>query len=90
MKSKILLAAALFLSACAHPIQPIKTEWKVVKPDAIMYQCNVTKLPDPSTLTDVQVAQLINDLYANISICKNNMVAIEKYLETAEKILQSK
>jgi hypothetical protein len=90
MKSKIVLAALLFLSACAHPIQPVKTEWRVVKPDAIMYKCDVTKLPDPNTLTDVQVAQLINDLYANANVCKNNMEAIKKYLETAEKILESK
>jgi hypothetical protein len=79
------------LAGCnGRAYQPIKTEYKVVKPDESMYVCNVSQLPDPSTLTDVQVAALINDLYANASICKNNMEAIHKYLDTAEKIFQSK
>jgi len=90
MRTKFLLPLILMLSACGGGFIPVRTEYRIVKPDQAMYRCETVVLPDPSTLTDVQVASLLNDLYANNRVCRNNMEAIQKFLETAEKILAQK
>jgi hypothetical protein len=95
MKNKLLIALlALSLSACmgsGQHIQPIKTEYKVVMPEEKYFSgCDVVSLPDPSTLTDVQVAMLINDLVKTNRICHNNNQAIHDYLTKAKKELEAR
>lgn len=91
--NKLLIAvgAALSLGACAHgPLIPTKTELKVVRPDAAYFTCDKVELPNPDTLTDVQVAQLINDLVKANKTCANNMNAIKQYLDAAEDVLEKR
>lgn len=94
MKNKLLIILSCFsLSACfgsGQHIEPIKTEYKVVIPEEKYFQCDVTKLPNPKTLTDQQVAQLINDLYKDLKLCHNNMAGIKTYLQAAQDVLQKK
>jgi hypothetical protein len=95
MKSKMIVALVglAMLSACKTfnekpPI--IRTEYKVVTPDEAYYTCDKVMLPDPDTLTDARVAQLINDLVKANRVCHNNMNAIKKYLDEAKKTLESR
>jgi hypothetical protein len=93
MTSKILIAAAaaFMVTACGHkPLIPTRTELKVVRPDPAYFTCDKVQLPDPETLTDVQVAQLINDLVKANETCANNMNAIKQYLDAAEDVLEDR
>ena len=47
-------------------------------------------MSDHSTLTDAEVAQLINDLVKANKICANNMKAISQYLDAAEDVLEKR
>ena len=94
MKNKLLIILSSFaLSGClgsGQHIQPIKTEYKVVMPESKYFTCNEVALPDPKTLTDSQVALLINDLVKANKICHNNSVAIHDYLTSAQKELETR
>lgn len=94
MKTKLMIAlcaASLAVSGCAHnPLSPTKTELVVARPDAIYFTCEKVSLPDPSGLTDVQIAQLINDLVKANRICANNMSAIKQYLDAAQQVLEKR
>lgn len=86
-----LCAGALSLSACAHkPLPPTQTELVVARPDAAYFTCDKVTLPDPETLTDAQVALLVNDLVKANRICANNMNAIKQYLDAAEDVLEKR
>jgi hypothetical protein len=75
-----------------HPhLQPTKTEYRVVMPeDKYFSGCDVVSLPDPATLTNTQVAQLIVDLATVNKVCHNNNKAIHDYLIAAQKELAKK
>jgi uncharacterized protein YcfL len=94
MINKLLLIFSAFaMTGCASTahIQPIKTEYKVVMPEDQYFQgCDIVKIPNPKTLTNQQVAQLINDLVKVNKVCHNNTVAIHNYLETAQKELNKR
>ena len=94
MLSKKILGALLGLSLLAgcstDPQVVIKTEYRVVKPEQSYYQCDVVNLPNPETLTDIQIAALINDLVKANKVCKNSLDAIKQYIDSAEKILEEK
>jgi hypothetical protein len=84
-----LLAVGLAACSPSNP-QLIQTQLKVVKPAAAMYQCPVvTQFPDPKTLTDIQTARLILTLYQNNITCKNSIDAIKRFLDDAEKRIES-
>jgi hypothetical protein len=96
MIKKAILALAAFsmlgnLSACAdRHITPVRTEYKVVMPeDKYFSGCDLVKLPDPTHMTDAQVAALINDLVKVNRICHNNNAAIKDLLEAAKKRLET-
>lgn len=77
------------VSACSSTPQTIRTEWKVIKPSAAMYECPLlTKWPNPDQLTDVQVAKTLVKLYKNNVKCKNSINAIEKFLEKAQRRIE--
>lgn len=97
MKTKLFLAVvgSFLLSGCSvfgshHPLTPTKIEYKVAIPEAEYFTCERVALPDPKTLTDSQVAQLINDLVKANKTCANNMNAIHQYLDAAQKILEER
>ena len=94
MRSKILgaIIAVLLVSGCAtHSIPPVVTHYKVVMPeDKYFSGCDLVTLPDPKTLNDVQVAQLINDLVKVNRVCYNNTNAIYDLLKAAQKELETR
>lgn len=96
MGSKLLAtlaALSLMLSGChdTRPIAPTQIVYKVVMPESKYFDgCDIVKLPDPKTLTDAQLAVLINDLVKVNQICHNNNVAIQQYLLKAKEELENK
>jgi len=83
---KMILAAPLFLMACGTDELVVRsTQHQVVMPEESMFNCpTVDQLPSTRTLTDVQVARLIVQLYQNNTICKNSMTTLRKFLEDAK------
>ena len=83
---KILIIPVLFLTACASPETIVTTtKYQVITPNAGMYNCpTIRAFPDPLTLSDIQVAQLIVQLYENNQTCKNSIEAIKKFLQDAK------
>ena len=62
-------------------------EVKVIEPPDKLYECpQIEEWPDPETLTNQQVANVIILLTKNLSICKNNINAIKAYIEKAKEI----
>lgn len=80
---------APLLSACAgDPVVLRSTQHVVVMPEETMFNCpTVTELPESRTLTDIQVARLIVQLYQNNTTCKNSMVALRQFLEAAQQAI---
>lgn len=98
MKSNILTALMCLslLSGCIITPKPeapppvIKTQYIAIKPDKAYYVCDKVILPDPDTLTDIQIAKLINDLVRANKICSNNMNAIQHYIDNAEQVIRAR
>ena len=86
MRTAVVLAAGLFLSACASdPVVVTSTKYRVVMPEESMFSCDaVSRFPEPRTLTDLQVARLLVDLHQNNVRCRNSMRAIRDFLEDAK------
>lgn len=87
---KLLLLPLLFLAGC-QSTQPMlrTTEQVVVMPDRSLFKCpTLDKLPNPDTLTDLEVARVLVELQKNNKVCKNNIVAIEKFLVRAQKTVE--
>lgn len=92
MKKFLSLIPLVLLLAACNESKPelIRTQWKVVIPDASMYRCPSLKdYPNTATLTDIQVAKLIVELYKNNQTCKNSIDSIKTYLNEAQKQLES-
>lgn len=93
---KIALAVVLMasLSGCfgigEDRPQPIRTEYKVVMPEEKYFECNRVALPNPDTLSNTQIAELINDLVSANRVCANNMEGIHRYLEAAQQVLEER
>lgn len=93
MKYLLLVSLALVVAGCSTTPKPmlITKEYKVVAPPADLYNCpTVSKFPNPDTLTDEQVGNLLVKLQSNNVKCKKNMVAIKTYIEKAKKTLESR
>jgi hypothetical protein len=93
MKSKAIVAIALslMLSACfGRGETVVSTQYKVVKPEAAYFTCERVQLPNPDTLDDAAVAELINRLVKANRTCANNMNAIKQYLDAAEQVLEER
>jgi hypothetical protein len=89
---RLLILSVLLLTACQHTaVSLIAPEYKVVKASDDLYKCpQVTKFPEPETLTDQQVGNLILKLQGNNIICKNSLDSLHKFYDDADKTLQSK
>lgn len=88
---KKLVILPLLLVACGESDIQVVTKEKLVPivPDDSMYICPVVKaFPDTKTLTDIQVARLIAQLYNNNMTCKNSMESIKKYVSQAKERLE--
>jgi uncharacterized protein YcfL len=89
MKKILIVSLALMLSGCNTPQVLTSTRYQVVVPDNSMYKCPVLDTyPDPSKLTDVQVARTLVELYKNNQICKNSIDAIKKFLEQSKASIE--
>jgi len=86
---KLIPFIALALTGCqtTSDTQLLTTkEQVVIVPSDSMYNCpTVSNLPDPKTLTDLQVAKLLFELNKNNSVCKNSVTSIKRYLDEAKK-----
>lgn len=90
---KLIPLVALVLSGCQTADVQMLTvkEQVVITPSESMYNCpTISSLPDPKTLTDLQVAKLLFELNKNNSVCKNSITSIKKYLEEAKKTVEKK
>jgi len=89
MKYLIIIPLALILSACAtKEVKLVAPEYKVIKAPDDFYKCpTVTKFPNPSTLTEKELGQLLVKQQRYNVTCKNNIEAIRKFYEDAEKTL---
>lgn len=87
MRKLLAIIPALMLAGCATTSPTlIRTEQIVVMPDSSLFNCpNVRKFPNPETLTDSQVAELLVTLHRNNTNCQRNINAIKMALEEAKK-----
>ena len=91
MKIVAIVILGLLLVGCAQEQNIVRSERQIVIiPDEGMFQCpTVSVFPNPTTLTDLQVARLLVQLYENNTVCRNNIDAIKNFLETARGRLES-
>jgi len=88
---KILLLSALLLMGC-NSVSPtlISNHAVVITPDESMYNCPLLKkFPKTETLTDIQVAKVMVELYKDNRMCKTSMNAIHKFLDDAKAKIKS-
>lgn len=73
--------AALVLTGCASTNVPRIVEKPVVStvPNEFFICPTVDQLPNPETLTNAQIADLIIKLDRNNQTCKNSLKAIKEY-----------
>lgn len=86
---KILLVAfvSLFVAGCATQSELIVTRNNVVMPNERLFNCpTIKQLPNTESLTDIQVGQLIVQLYKNNETCKASIEAIRDYLIKSKNI----
>ena len=92
-KFLFLLPVAFLAIGCASDVEPqlVTTKYKVVMPPQDFYNCpSITKFPNPDTLTDAQVGQLLVKLQTTNVKCKRNIEAIRTYLLNAKKTVEGK
>ena len=95
MRNKLFIIMAAFtLTACFGRGEdvntPTKIEQVVVMPEDKYFDCKEVPLPDPATLTDAQVAMVLNDLVKQNRLCVNNAKATQEFLLEAKKRIESK
>lgn len=91
MNKILILLSLLALAGCntTSQFQPTVTKMTVVVPDQSMYACPLYKrFPNADTLTDVQVAKTIVDLYKNNVKCKNSIESIRKFLNNSKQTVE--
>lgn len=91
MKKLFLLIPALVLAGCANkpPQTLVKTEQVVIVPDKSLFYCpNVRRFPNPDTLTDAQVAELLVTLHKNNTSCQKNINTIWRTIDDAKKTVE--
>lgn len=83
-KLLILPLLSVALVGCAKkPAQTlVRTEQVVIIPDRTLFECpSIRRYPNPETLTDSQVAELMINLQSNNTKCQKNINAIWKTLQ---------
>ena len=88
---KFILAAPFLLVACAsEPVVVRSVQHQVIMPQESMFNCpTLASFPEPRTLTDVQVARLIVQLYQNNTTCRNSMTTLRQFLENAKRTAEA-
>lgn len=90
MKLLYVIPLALAIAGCQSTTETLtSTQYKIVVPDSSMFNCPVmSKFPNAATLTDVQVAKTLVQLYKNNVTCKNSIEAIEQFLKNAQATIE--
>lgn len=82
------IIATLFLSACQTTSIRTEVQTIVVAPPETLYNCpQIGKLPNPETLTNQQVAVVIEKLYKYNKVCHINVAAIEKFVKESKAVI---
>lgn len=82
----IMIVLSLGLVGCQTTERVSAINTVVISPPATLFNCpQLGKLPNPDTLTNQEVADVISKLYRYNKICKINMTEIQKFVESAEK-----
>ena len=94
MKKLIVLLAAIGLGGCVSDgigkPDLIVTKQVVIMPDESLFHCpDVRHFPDPSSLTDIEVAKLLVNLKANNTLCQKNINSIHEFLTNAKKTTEA-
>lgn len=94
MKFLLILAAMLSLTACTTTTRVVKTVFVpypiVIKAPETLFTCpTVEELPNPDTLTNQQLIDLIVELMENNHTCKINIQAIWSYNQRATLAVDS-
>lgn len=89
------VASSLFLVGCkpSEPVQLVRTEIKVVDiPTKFLDMCPELRknLPNYSSLTDKQLANLITYLWGHSQNCRNAMLGIYEHQRIAKSGLENK
>ena len=88
MKKYVLIGLALLLAGC-QSTSIIDKQNVVVMPSNAIYDCpQLTYYPKPETLTDIEVAKLLKNIYANNVKCRNSINAIRKFLNDSKKTVK--
>lgn len=86
MKTYLLLLS-LFLAGCQSQNVIRTNQFLVVMPEESMFTCErFTNFPNTQTLTDIQVARMLLELYELNTVCKNSIDSIRTFLEEARRI----
>lgn len=90
MKIIIPLITSMLLVGCSTT-QPtlIKTQHDSFNIPEEYYSCPVSKIPKSESLSDIEVSNLIVDLYRNNKTCKISIESIRKYIDSRKSILES-
>ena len=91
-----LIICSIFLVSCNStstdkpPMQVLtRVKYKAIRIPNSYYDCPVVeKWPNPATLSDIQVANLLVELYSNNHKCKNSLNAIKTYIEKVNKVIE--
>ena len=90
MRILILALLSIALVACSRTEPTITTvRHRIVLPEESMYTCNIVEqFPASRSLTDVQVARLLVELHQNNIQCRNSIITIRHFLESARARLE--
>ena len=88
MRILAIIVAAAFLAGCQHDQVTIE-KYRVILPPDYMYQCPaITEIPNPDTLTDHQVAELLVKLAKGNAACRASVTAIKNFLTKAKTTVE--
>ena len=83
----ILFALVGCLAGCDGDVQVVKhNNYIVVTPPSVLYRCPKVTVPNTNNLTNKQVALFVLKQYEANATCRNNMAAIQSYVNKAKQI----
>lgn len=82
MLRHVIIAGCLLLGACGTTTV-IDKQLVTAMPSEALYQCSLVPFPDPTKLTDRQVAKLLEQLAYENHKCYNSLRAIHAFEEKA-------
>jgi uncharacterized protein YcfL len=90
MNVLILVLLGFIVIGCSYNEPTITTvRHRVVLPEESMYTCSIIEqFPASRSLTDVQVARLLVELHQNNIQCRNSIITIRHFLESARARLE--